>query len=244
MIDIGGSNIKVMVTGSDEMRKTPSARELTAEQMVAEVRALTHGWEYDVVTIGFPGLVRDGKLTREPLNLGGGWLGFDFEKAFGRRVRIINDAAMQALAVYEGGRMLFVGLGTSIGASLVADDVIVPVELGLLRLKNGDPFMTRLTKEARKRDGNKAWMKAANHAIALLQDVFFPDDTVLGGGNGKFVEPLPERCRRSRNQEAFAGAVRLWDGADLLAKPFGTTWRIERKSRSATNGSNGSKAGK
>ncbi|HEV7401603.1 MAG TPA: ROK family protein [Chthoniobacteraceae bacterium] len=227
MIDIGGSNVKVMASGQPEMRKRPSAREMTAEQMVAEVKEMTKDWEFDVVTLGFPGLVRNGTLVREPLNLGGRWLGYDFELAFGRPVRIINDAALQALAVYQGGRMLFVGLGTSIGAALVADGVIVPVELGLVPLKSGDPFMVRLTKDARKRDGNRRWVKASIQAIELLRDVFWPDDTVIGGGNGKFIEPLPEGCRRSDNQTAFVGATRLWEGADMLARPVGTTWRID-----------------
>ena len=123
--------------------------------------------------------------------------------------------------------MLFVGFGTSIGAALVADGVIVPVELGLVPLKSGDPFMARLTKDARKRDGNKRWVKGCLQAIELMRDVFWPDDTVVGGGNGKFVDPLCEGCRRSDNQSAFTGAVRLWEGADMLAKPVGTTWRIE-----------------
>jgi predicted NBD/HSP70 family sugar kinase len=123
--------------------------------------------------------------------------------------------------------MLFFGLGTSIGAALVADGVIVPVELGLVPLKSGDPFMVRLTKEARKRDGNKKWVKAALQAIELMREVFWPDDTVVGGGNGKFIEPLPQGCRRSDNQTAFIGATRLWEGADMVARPVGTTWRIE-----------------
>lgn len=227
MIDIGGSNIKVMVTGEEEMRKHPSISDMTADQMVLAVKEMVQGWKFDVVTIGFPGLVRDGKLVREPLNLGGSWLGYDFQLAFGCPVRIINDAALQALAVYKGGRMLFIGLGTSIGAALVADGTIVPVELGLIPLKSGDPFMVRLTKVARKRDGNKRWVKASTQAIELLRDVFWPDDTVIGGGNGKFIEPLPEGCRRSNNQTAFIGATRLWEGTDMLARPVGTTWRIE-----------------
>lgn len=227
MIDIGGSNVKVIASGYEEMRKEPSSTEMTAAEMVAKVRAMTSDWEYDVVTIGYPGLVRDGKLVREPLNLGGSWLGFDFSLAFGRPVRLINDAAMQALAVYNGGRMLFIGFGTSIGAALVADGVIVPLEMGLVPLKSGDPFMVRLTKVARKRDGNGRWMKGCVEAVELLQDVFWPDDTVIGGGNGKFIDPLPARSRRTNNVTAFVGAVRLWEGADLIAKPYGTTWRIE-----------------
>src|SRR5258708_33460491 len=162
--------------------------------MVGGVEELTGDWESDAITIGFPGLVQDGKLVREPLNLSGGWLDFDFARAFGCPVRIINDAAMQALANYQGGRMLFVGFGTSVGASLVADDVVVPVELGLIPLSKRHTFMSRLTKDARRRDGHERWQKAVHSAVLLLQDIFWPSDTVIGGGNAKHLDPLPPKC--------------------------------------------------
>ena len=228
MIDIGGSNVKLMVSGEEEMRKFPSGRELTAQQMVDGVKAATSDWSFDAITLGFPGLVANGKLVREPLNLSGGWLHFDFAKAFERPVRIINDAALQALANYEGGRMLFVGFGTSVGASLIADDVIVPVELGLIPFSRRHTFMSRLTKEARRQNGQGRWQRDVNTAVTLLRDIFWPGDTVLGGGNAKYLDPLPEKCRRTANQEAIKGAVRLWEGADLHAEPYGTTWRIQR----------------
>ena len=228
MIDIGGSNVKMMVSGNEEMRKFPSGRELTAKQMVAGVKAQTGDWDFEVITIGFPGLVENGKLVREPLNLSGGWLKFDFARAFDRPVRIINDAAMQALANYKGGRMLFVGFGTSVGAALVADDVVVPVELGLIPFSKRHTFMSRLTKQARRENGHERWQKAVQEAVVLLQDIFWPSDTVIGGGNAKHLDPLPDKCRRSSNREAIAGAVRLWNGADLHAEAYGTTWRIER----------------
>ena len=167
MIDIGGSNVKMMVSGEEEMRKFPSGRELTAQQMVDGVKAATSDWSFDAITLGFPGLVTDGKLVREPLNLSGGWLHFDFAKAFNMPVRIINDASLQALANYEGGRMLFVGFGTSVGASLIADDVIVPVELGLIPFSRRHTFMSRLTKEARRQNGQERWQKDVNTAVAL-----------------------------------------------------------------------------
>ncbi len=226
MIDIGGSNIKLMVDGSDEMRKAPSSREMTALQMCDRVKELAESWEYDAITIGYPGLVRDGKLVREPLNLGGEWVAFDFETALERPVRIINDAALQALASYEAGRMLFLGFGTSIGAALVADGVVTSVELGLMPHPSGGIFMERLTKEARKQNGHRKWEKAVNEAVPLLRDIFWPDDTVVGGGNAKHIEPLPEGCRRRGNRDAIVGARRLWEGADLFAAPVGTTWRI------------------
>lgn len=229
MIDIGGSNVKLMVTGSDEMRKFPSGPSLTPEEMVAGVRAATGDWDFDAVTLGFPGLVEDGRLVREPLNLGGGWLDADFERALGRPVRIINDAALQALASYAGGRMLFVGFGTSVGAALVADDVVVPVELGLIPFSRRHTFMSRLTKAARKRTGHERWQRAVHEAVLLLQDVFWPRDTVIGGGNAKHLDPLPPRSRRVSNRDTIVGARRLWEGADMLAEPHGTTWRITRR---------------
>jgi polyphosphate glucokinase len=228
MIDIGGTNVKLMVTGGREMRKFPSGPTLTADEMVAGVKSATAGWDFDAITMGFPGLVEDGRLVREPLNLGGGWLEADLAKAFDRPVRIINDAALQALASYEGGRMLFVGFGTSIGAALVADDTIVPVELGLIPFTRRATFMTRLTKEARRTLGHKRWQKHVYESVALLQDVFWPRDTVIGGGNAKHLDPLPDRTRRMRNRDAIAGARRLWEGDDLFAAPHGTTWRIVR----------------
>jgi polyphosphate glucokinase len=244
MVDIGGSNVKVMVSDNEEMRKFRSGPELTAKQMVGGVKAVSKDWEFDAITIGFPGLVENGKLVREPLNLSGDWLKFDFARAFDRPVRIINDAAMQALANYKGGRMLFVGFGTSIGAALVADDVVVPLELGLIPFSKRHTFMTRLTKEARRQNGHERWQKAVHDAVFLLQDIFWPSDTVIGGGNAKYLDPLPPKCRRSSNREAIAGAVRLWNGADLLAEPYGTTWRItrdataseEKKSRKSNSG--------
>ena len=157
MVDIGGSSVKTMVSDQEEMRKFPSGPTLTPKQMVAGVKAATRDWTFDAITVGFPGLVENGQLVREPLNLGGGWLAFDLARAFDRPVRIINDAALHALASYEGGRMLFVGFGTSIGAALVADDVIVPVELGLVPFTRRHKFMTRLTKQARKEYGHERW---------------------------------------------------------------------------------------
>ncbi|SRR5260221_953343 len=231
MIDVGGTNVKLMASGHEGRRKVPSGPDLTGGRMVKEVRAATEDWEYEAITLGFPGLVADGKITREPLNLGGGWMKMHFRKAFGKPVRIINDAAMQALASYQGGRMLFLGFGTSIGATVIVDDVIIPLEIGMLRLKKGDKFMDRLTREALLKYGEKRWLRAADEAIEIMRDVFKPDDILLGGGNAKQIEPLPKGCRRRDNQAAFTGAERLWPGADMLAEPYGTSWRIKRKKK-------------
>lgn len=228
MIDVGGTNVKLMASGHEGFRKVPSGPGLTAAKMVREVKKALEDWKYEAVTIGFPGLVADGKPAREPLNLGGGWLKFDFKKAFKAPVRFINDAAMQALANYHEGRMLFLGLGTSTGCAVVVDDVIVPMEVGTLCLPNGKMFMERLTDEARQRQGKKKWLKSVYPAIENLRNVFTPDDIVLGGGNAKDVDPLPPGCRIRDNQAAFLGATRMWPGADMLAEPYGSSWRIAR----------------
>jgi polyphosphate glucokinase len=227
MVDVGGSSVKMMATGQGDFRKVKSGRTMTAEQMVNAVLAETKDWEYDVITIGFPGLLRNGQIIRNPLNLGGGWEGFNFEAAFRRPARLINDAAMQALASYEEGRLLFVGLGTSVGACLIVDDVIVPVEVGLLRLSKSEGFMDRLSKEALNR-GKQRWQASVEKALALLRDVFWPDKVVIGGGNAKLLNPMPEGCERATNQDALRGAARLWGGADMIAVPHTTTWRIHR----------------
>lgn len=229
MIDVGGTNVKLMASGHEGRRKVPSGKELTGKLMVKEVLKATEDWSYDAVSIGFPSLVMDGRPVREPLNLGGGWLKLDYEKAFGKPVRFINDAAMQALAGYNGGRMLFFGFGTSTGAAVVVDDVIVTLEPGLMRLSRKLTFMAALCDEARRKSGRKRWSRHAIDAIEIMRDVFKPDDIVLGGGNAKDVDPLPQGCRVRDNQMAFPGAQRLWPGADMLAEPFGTSWRIKRK---------------
>ncbi|HWB61416.1 MAG TPA: hypothetical protein VG733_18180 [Chthoniobacteraceae bacterium] len=225
MIDVGGTNVKLMVSGSDEVRKVPSGPKFTAKQMAREVLDATKDWKYDAITIGYPGLIEEGKPVREPLNLGGGWLGFDYDKALGKPVRFINDASMQALANYNGGRMLFLGFGTSTGAAFIAHDVLVPLEIGLLRLHRGK-FMDKLSKEYLKHSGKKRWLRNVAEGVAIMQDMFKPTDTVLGGGNAKLIDPLPAGCRVMGNHGAFKGAERLWPGSDMVAMPAGNTWHI------------------
>lgn len=231
MIDVGGTNVKMMASGHEGFRKVPSGDKLTAAQMAREVKKVTQDWQYDAVTIGFPGLVADGKPIRDPLNLGGGWVKFDYKKAFKVPVRFINDAAMQALANYKEGRLLFLGFGTSTGCAIVVDNVIVPLEVGMLCLPDGKRFTERLTDEKRQKNGRKKWLRSVYPAIEMLRDVFIPDDIVLGGGNSDEIEPLPEGCRRKDNQSAFLGATRLWKGADMLAEPHGTSWHITYKKK-------------
>lgn len=228
MIDVGGTNIKVMNSAEGEMRKFPSSNETTANDMVNAVLTLTRDWEYDRISIGFPGLVKHGKPIRNPLNLGDGWVDFDYPAAFSKPVRFINDAAMQALGNYRSGRMLFLGLGTSTGTTLIADDVVIPIEIGLVKLTRKSRFMDRLSKAALGEHGKKDWLEAVHEAIDLLMDVFWPDVLVLGGGNAKYVEPLPDHCRPVDNRSAYVGACRLWEDADLYAAPYATTWHIRR----------------
>ena len=231
MIDVGGTSVKMMAAGHEGFRKFPSGEKLTAAKMVRGVLKATQDWEFEAVSLGFPGLVVKGQPAREPLNLGGRWVGFDFAKAFKRPVRIINDAALQALANYESGRMLFVGLGTSIGATLIADDTVIPIEVGLLRHAKTEGFADCLSKAARDAIGHKAWEKRVWRAVELLRDCFWPDQVVIGGGNAKTLAAMPEGCRRRDNQDTFRGALRLWPGADMLAEPQTTTWRITRPKR-------------
>lgn len=228
MIDVGGTSVKLMASGHEGFRKFPSGRTLTAAKMVKGVLAATEDWEYEAISLGFPGVVRDGRVAQNPLNLSGGWTDYDFDKAFKFPVRIINDAAMQALADYDTGRMLFVGLGTSVGATLIADDTVVPLEIGIMPLSKSEAFMDRLSKEAMDTGGKRRWQKSVTRAVEVLRDIFWPDHFKLGGGNAKYIDPLPAGCERGDNQEAFRGALRLWPGVDMLAEPQATTWRITR----------------
>ena len=228
MVDVGGTNVKVMACYEGEMRRMPSGENLTASEMVRGVLELASDLEFDRVSLGFPGLVEHGKPVLEPRNLGDGWVDFDFAKAFGKPVRIINDAAMQALGNYSSGRLLFLGLGTSIGTTVIVDDIVVPIDVGLIKLSRKERLMDRLSKVALKRDGKEHWTEAVVEAIELLQNVFKPDETVLGGGNAKLVDPLPANCRCVDNRSAYVGAQRLWEGSDLFASACPTSWRIHR----------------
>ena len=231
MIDVGGTSVKLMASGHEGFRKFPSGRTLTAAKMVSGVLAATGDWEYEAISLGFPGLVREGRIARNPLNLAGGWMAFDFDRAFKCPVRIINDAAMQALANYDTGRMLFLGLGTSVGATVIADDTVVPLEIGLMPLSKSEAFMDRLSTEAMETGGKRRWQKSVTRAVALLRDIFWPDHFKLGGGNAKHLNPVPEGCECGDNQDAFRGALRLWPGADMLAEAQPTTWRITRSTK-------------
>jgi polyphosphate glucokinase len=228
MIDVGGNKVKLMVSGSTAVRSFRSGPKLTAQQAMSRVLRETRKWKFDAVTIGVPGLVANGRPAAEPINIGGGWVGFNFERALHRPVRVINDAAMQALAHYEGGRLLFVGLGTGVGSTLIVDDSIIPLELGAVPMTASRDFMATLSDERLEKIGRRKWQLEVKKAVRILQRIFTPTDTVLGGGNSKLLDPMPPGCRRGKNADALLGAQRLWKGADMLAEPRGSSWHIHR----------------
>jgi polyphosphate glucokinase len=242
MIDIGGTNIKMMAAGHEGFRKVPSGERLSAAQMVKGVQTVTKDWDFEAISIGFPGPVANGMPAANPVNLGGGWVGFDFEKALKRPVRIINDAAMQALAHYETGRLLFISLGTSVGTALIADDVVIPLEAGQLRLTKSVSFADHLGKDNLEKLGRRAWEKAVWKMAGLLRHSFMADQVVIGGGNAKSLVEIPGWAAIRDNQETFRGALRLWPDADLYAEQMVTTWRIHRKPTKKRPGRSGSKS--
>lgn len=210
VIDIGGSNIKILATGQPERIKIPSGRDFTPEQMVPLVKEASKDWDYEAISIGFPGVVKHGKIVANPINMGIGWTGFDFEKAFGCKVKIVNDAAMQALGSYEGGKLLFMGFGTGLGTAMVFEDLILPLEGGHLPFKQGT-FESHVGNDALKKLGKTRWKELVYQTIAHFQHCFQPDEIVLGGGNSKLLEDIPANCRLGSNKNAFTGGFRLWE---------------------------------
>jgi polyphosphate glucokinase len=212
-VDVGGSHVKFLVSGDgSERRRFESGPKLTASEMVDGVARATGDWRYDKVSIGIPAPVHAGRVVVDPLNLGSGWAGFDFEKAFARPTKVVNDAAMQALGGYEGGKMLFLGLGTGLGSALVTDGIVEPMELGRLPFRKGT-FEDYVGERGRKRRGEKKWLAAVAEVVDELVAALEPDDVVIGGGNAKRLGELPAKVRLGANSDAFRGAFRLWDPA-------------------------------
>ncbi len=209
-VDVGGTHVKVLASGAREPRMADSGPELTPRQMVRTVRKLASDWRYEVVAMGYPGVVWHGRPFVEPRNLGAGWVKFDYVRAFGRPVRIINDAAMQAIGSYEGGRMLFLGLGTGLGSALIIDRVVEATELAHLPYKKGRTYEDYLGKRGLARLGRKKWERAVHDVTERLIAAFEVDYVVLGGGNVKKLKKLPARARRGDNDNAFKGGFRLW----------------------------------
>ena len=210
VIDVGGSHVKLRITASLEVRSFPSDSVMTPELLVSRVRATTNDWKYDVISLGLPAVVGGLTPTHEPGNLGDGWIGFDFVAAFSRPVRIVNDAVMQALGSYDDGRMLFLGLGTGLGSALVAEHVVVPLELGNLRWQERETLSDRVGREGLQAHGHERWSQDVLTIAHMLQTAFVADYVVLGGGNAERLGPLPAHVRRGGNKDAFEGGFRLW----------------------------------
>ena len=228
VIDVGGNHIKFLATGHDEHQKFDSGTEMTAEEMVEGVKqgVEAEGWDYEVVAIGYPGVVLRGRPITEPKNLGKGWVGFDYEGALGRPVKIVNDAAMQALGSYDGGRLLFLGLGTGLGSAMIVDGVVEPLELAHLPYAKGT-FEDYVGERGLERLGKKRWRKRVHDVVDTLIKATEPTDVVIGGGNVKKLKDLPPRTRAGDNDNAFAGGYRLWTGEKEVQPASHPTHRSE-----------------
>lgn len=214
VIDIGGSHVKFRLGAQGDIRKFVSGPGMTAAAMVRKVRKLAEDLPYEAVSIGYPGLVLRGRIAAEPFNLAPGWVGYDFAKAFGRPTRVINDATMQALGSYTGGRMLFLGLGTGLGATLILDDTVEPMEIGHMPYRHGRTFEDEAGERGRRRLGNRKWRKAVAEVVTRLKEVLEVDYVVVGGGNARRLKAMPEGARPGDNLNAFAGGLRMWTGRD------------------------------
>jgi predicted NBD/HSP70 family sugar kinase len=210
VIDVGGTNIKMLASGRRQIVKIPSGRKMTARKMVQLVRGAANGWKYSRISLGYPGAVMHGKPVSEPRNLGQGWVGFNFARAFGCPVRVVNDAAMQALGSYKGGRMLFLGLGTGLGSALIVDGILEPMELAHLPYKKGRTYEEYVGSAGLKRCGKKKWRRHVVDVTKRFKAALEADYVVLGGGNARLLRKLPTGVRLGSNQHAFVGGFRLW----------------------------------
>lgn len=217
VIDVGGTHVKILVTGRKEVVKFASGSTMNPARMVEEIKKAAAKWAYAGISIGYPGPVVHGKIVREPFNLACGWIGFDFEKAFGCRVKLMNDAAMQALGSYEGGRMLFLGLGTGLGSALVAEGVVEPMELAHLPYKKGRTYEDYVGLRGLERHGKKKWRRHVDEIVGVLKNALQTDYVVLGGGNAKLLKKLPAGARLGDNSNAFRGGFRLWQAVETRA---------------------------
>ena len=226
VVDVGGRNVKVWRTDPVEQHKFPSGGEMTPRDMVRRTREIAD-WPWDVVALGLPCRVVAGRPAEEPENLGNGWVDFDYEAAYGRPVRIMNDANLQALGAYRGGRMLFVGLGTGVGTTLIDGRTIVSLDFGMLLHPAGEEVMARLSRDAQERFGLSRWQDAARDIVPRLRAAALADEVVLGGGQGEKIDSLPEKTRLGGNEDVVAGGVCLWqDLPDPAAAETAGGWRI------------------
>lgn len=218
VIDIGGTHVKILATGRSRHRQFVSGPEMTPAEMVAGVKQRAAGWTFDRVSMGYPGPVLRNLPVAEPHNLSRGWVGFDYAKAFGRPVRMVNDAAMQALGSYRGGKMLFLGFGTGLGSALIVDDSLAPMELGHLPYRKCT-FEDYVGLRGLTKHGRKKWREYVADVVGRLVNAMLPEDVVLGGGNAKLIRTLPPRCRLGNNADAFVGGFRLWQNATRRSSP-------------------------
>jgi polyphosphate glucokinase len=230
-IDIGGTHVKILLSGEKEKREMPSGNQFTPRQMVRDVKEMAKGWHYDVVSIGFPAPVHNNRPVAEPFNLGKGWSTFDYEKAFACPVKMINDAAMQALGSHKGGKMLFLGLGTGLGSAVVTDQDLLPLELGHLPFRK-KTFEDYVGIRGLEKNGKGKWKKHVFEAVEVLTAAILPDYVVLGGGNVKKLSELPPACIEGDNAKAFLGGFRLWQGpGDRGFKPHPAVHQAARAAR-------------
>jgi polyphosphate glucokinase len=214
-IDVGGSHVKTRVSGQSETRVFESGPSMTPARMVARVRRSTRDLKYDVISIGYPGVVVHGKIATEPFNLGRGWVGFDFRKAFGKPTLLMNDAAMQAIGSYEGGRMLFLGLGTGLGSALIVEGTVAPMEIAHLPYKGGRSYEDYVGDRGRRRLGPKKWRRVVADVVEQLSHALEADYVVIGGGNARKLKKLPKNARLGNNEFAFLGGFRMWRASAL-----------------------------
>jgi polyphosphate glucokinase len=210
VIDIGGNNVKLLATGQNEARRFASGSSFTPEQMVQGVLQHSQDWSFDALSIGYPSPIVDNHPGLDPINLGTGWVDFDYAAAFGKPVKFINDAAMQALGSYQGGKMLFLGLGTGLGNTMIVDNLIIPMELGHLPYRKGT-FEDYVGQRGLERLGKQKWNSRVIDVVTRLRNALLPDEVVLGGGNVKKLEVLPENVRLVSNNNAFIGGFKLWE---------------------------------
>src|ERR1700736_524182 len=234
-VDVGGSHVKILASGQKQKREIVSGPRMTARQMVSRVKKLSEGWAYEVVSVGFPGPVLHNRPVAEPYNLGLGWLGFDFAFAFGLPVRVVNDAAMQALGSYRGGKMLFLGLGTGLGSAMIVNGIVEPMELGHLPYKKGT-YEDYVGNRGLERIGKKRWRKLVEDVVDRLVAALEPEDVVIGGGNLIYMKKLPRGCRAGNNAHAFIGGFRMWDDPpQTMHRPRKKKGRlVSRKRRTRT----------
>ena len=228
VIDIGGSSVKLHLPAGQELIRIESGRHLDPDTLVSEVQGRVSADAYDCVSIGFPGPMGRTEPVGEPENLGDGWVGYDFEAQFGKPVRFLNDAAMQALGAYDGGRMLFLGLGTGLGSALVSDRIIVPLELGCLPFSDRETLAERLGRDGLRRIGLQEWRRSVAKITATLRESFVADYVMLGGGNAEQIDSLPANARRGGNDDAATGGIRLWEHWVKSHDAGPATWRVVR----------------